>query len=312
MKKVFFFNILFFVNYSYIIIFSMNQDDIDDFVAAAKSDDLETIKSYIEKGIDPNIFDQLGRSALSLACLYDNEEIVKYLIGLPNINLNLLDKNRNQSSLHYACWNNHSEIVKLLIESGADINLQENFDGGCTPLHYAVHESCHEVIKILLNSKYINVNLKDSNHKTALFYAVENNDTKSINLLAGKTDYIFIKSAIELAQNLDFSDTLKYLKNIEKIKMYKSKLFDAIKFGRCGEFKYYVTKITLSLFDEEGNTPLHLAIKAGQTDIVKLILMIRPDLVEKRNNLSYDAVEYAIFCSKFNILNLFTKAAINK
>lgn len=93
-----------------------------------------------------NATNQVGKSALHYAALYDYFEIAKLIIqngaDLDTVNIYL------QTPLHDAVANNHFEIVKLLIENGADVNAVDTLLG--TPLYNAVLWNSYQCIKLLI------------------------------------------------------------------------------------------------------------------------------------------------------------------
>ena len=56
-----------------------------------------------------------------------NQDIIKHLIHVHNININVADVNGN-TALHLAGANGNVEVVELLVNRGADINIQ-NLNG---------------------------------------------------------------------------------------------------------------------------------------------------------------------------------------
>ena len=76
--------------------------------------------------------------------------------------------------LHYAAANNaNPEVISILLKAGADINAK-SYKHGASPLHFAASNNKNpEVIASLLNEG-AGPNLRDSDGKTALDNAREN------------------------------------------------------------------------------------------------------------------------------------------
>ncbi|KAH7123413.1 hypothetical protein B0J13DRAFT_599129 [Dactylonectria estremocensis] len=89
-----------------------------------------------EQNCDVNERNDLGRSALDVACAKGSKEVVKILLDA-NANISTTDKN-GWAPLHSASENGHIEVVKLLIEKGASTTITD--EDGWTPLHHYNHK----------------------------------------------------------------------------------------------------------------------------------------------------------------------------
>lgn len=179
----------------------MNKTIID----YTRENDIEAIKNAIKNGVDVNLQDQYGSTALILASCYDYEEIVKLLIE-NGADINLYDDEGNTGLILASC-RGHDRIVKLLLKNGANINLQDN--DGSTALIWASFSSYEEVVKLLLENG-TDINLQDNNGKTALDYAVRKKNNNIVQLLEQYPE----KS--KLANNILANDTLKIMADDEK------------------------------------------------------------------------------------------------
>ncbi|KAH8669301.1 ankyrin repeat-containing domain protein, partial [Ilyonectria robusta] len=86
-----------------------------------------------EQSCDVNDRNDLGRSALHVACAKGSKEVVKILLDA-NADISTTDNNE-WTPLHSASLNGHIEVVRLLIEKGAGVAVATN--AGSTPLHLA-------------------------------------------------------------------------------------------------------------------------------------------------------------------------------
>ena len=97
------------------------------------SGNLEQAQLLIEHGVDVNIKDTNGDTALILAADKGHTEIVQLLLDR---GADVTDKNQNgKTALLLAAMSGHTNIAQLLLERGADVNARDR-DGG-TALLYA-------------------------------------------------------------------------------------------------------------------------------------------------------------------------------
>ena len=148
---------------------------------AINSCDIDRVKELLDSGVDPNIVEENGYTALTLASLYGCAEIVRLLLDSkadPNIQdiygstalkiapgLNkpnilstvkiLLDYNsdtnirddRGVTALMVAAWSGEIETVRLLLKHGADIDIQDN--SGKTALMMAEKKGHDDIAKLI-------------------------------------------------------------------------------------------------------------------------------------------------------------------
>jgi ankyrin repeat protein len=122
----------------------------ENFVKYAWHGEIDKLKASIENGIDINV-----------------------LVEMPG--------SSGESALHRACQFGRKSIVNLLIETGANINIQEQ-SRGITPLIKSIQARNAEIVKILLDAG-ANIKIKDFSGKDALDYAQQINDKEILELL---------------------------------------------------------------------------------------------------------------------------------
>ncbi len=105
-------------------------------------------------GMDPNCKAKDGRTPLTEACDSGNSIIVKYLLSLPNIDVNLrgrLNRTPLTTALHTYTGNRKETIVHLLLQSKANVEIGDIKDSG-----YWISEDLKEEMKKLLVQEYFN------------------------------------------------------------------------------------------------------------------------------------------------------------
>lgn len=111
------------------------------FWEAAKTGDLDAIKSLLGEGVDVDIYGStvgvdFGCTALFWAAQHNHKEVVEFLIE----NKAYIDAGAGigGSPLHIAAYEGHAEIVELLVLGGANINAK--IGGGGTIFDTASEE----------------------------------------------------------------------------------------------------------------------------------------------------------------------------
>ena len=108
--------------------------------------DVESIRLWLDAGVDVDIATEDGRTPLILTCYKGHVALVKLLIDAG------ADKEKADSGgftpLFVVCQEGHEEVVRMLLGEGADKEKANN--DGSTPLFAACDKGHEEVAKILL------------------------------------------------------------------------------------------------------------------------------------------------------------------
>eukprot|EP01089_Gocevia_fonbrunei_P020177 TRINITY_DN7437_c0_g1_i1.p1 TRINITY_DN7437_c0_g1~~TRINITY_DN7437_c0_g1_i1.p1 ORF type:complete len:301 (+),score=81.30 TRINITY_DN7437_c0_g1_i1:1545-2447(+) len=115
-------------------------------VASNGSDEL--FEALIDHGVDLNIQNYVGETALFIAASRGYTEKVEFL--LENGARTQISNLDGATSLHAASAGGYEEVVSALINYGAFLNVGDDEDD--TPLHWAVREGQKRVISILVSA----------------------------------------------------------------------------------------------------------------------------------------------------------------
>ena len=182
---------------------------------AAEAGHCNTIQELLDFGMDVNIRDDVGRTALHCAADDGHEQALRLLVErgadtealdghglmpwhafaegghMEAIHFLLgrgFDPDRRCSNgltaLHYAAGENHVEVIYVLIVSGADLDART--PNSNTPLHYAVryavHQESENAVKLLLSAG-ADVHAEDNEGFTAHFIATSHGSDSLLALL---------------------------------------------------------------------------------------------------------------------------------
>lgn len=130
-----------------------------------------------------NILDMILKNSevLPLAFGYGHIDLANFLLDR-GIDINIKDK-KGRTALHHAILNRRGEEVRYLLERGADIDSQDQ--EGKTALHLAIENNERELVKYLLE-KEAYFDIKDKLGKTPLYLVTEKDDVETIKILLEK------------------------------------------------------------------------------------------------------------------------------
>lgn len=131
---------------------------------AVKGADIDSIKKFIEDGVDINIKDRHMRTAAHLAAHVGNLAVLKLLIEL-NADFTI-KANDNFTPLHFAAIQGHSDCVKAIARKNKGIINAKISKGAKTALHLAAHKGHFQVVKTLVELK-ADISSKTSSGQTA-------------------------------------------------------------------------------------------------------------------------------------------------
>ena len=134
-----------------------------------------------QEGIDLNAVDKDDLTALHWAARNGHEAVVQELVQHDDIRIDAKTKYQH-TPLHLAAKEGHSSVVAVLLQSGANINAQN--DDLMTPLHWAAAFGHKTVVQELLQHRdTININPRDKWGNTPLSDAKNQNHTEIVLLL---------------------------------------------------------------------------------------------------------------------------------
>ena len=259
--------------------------------------DYHTLINLLEKGININILDDNGNTALHLA---STPEIVKLLLD-KGANPEARN-NQNDTPLIFASFNDNTESVKLLLEKGADPNAQNS--NGNTPLIFASSNDNTESVKLLLE-KGANPEARNNQNDTPLIFASFNDNTESIKLLLEKgadpnTQNSNGNTALIIASLNNYTKLVKLLLEKGANLEVQNNNGDASLSIASSSNNIEIVKLLLekganpNIQNKNGNTPLIIASLKNNLEILKLLLEKGVD-INIENNDGETVIEYTSF-----------------
>ncbi|MEC4895994.1 MAG: ankyrin repeat domain-containing protein [Oscillatoria sp. PMC 1051.18] len=273
--------------------------------SAALSGDLETVRSCLEKGVDPDIRAGQYVAPICIATNYGHKEIVELLIEYgADINQGLDEEHGvnpllgaaieqykeiekiyleldAEIGIHYAALRGHTEKVRSFIEQEKPLNSMRN--RGMTPLHLAAMGGHKEIVELLLENG-ANIDLSTPVSESPLHQAVRHDRKEVVELLidrGAKTDYDGSRgSPLHLAVVLNNLEMLELLINKGlDVNMQLSSRTGLPLYEAAWEGHTEIAELLLnngadlnSYNTFSGNTPLHIAAWKGHLSMVRLLI----------------------------------------
>ena len=139
---------------------------VDELIAAVIRDSDNAVRAQIENGVNPNLRDGKGRTALTLAIHQQAEKVIPVLLQARKIDINATNQ-AGESPLMLAIITGQDGLARQLVLRGAAVNKQ-----GWAPLHYAATKGNLEMMRLLLvRDAYIDT--ESPNQTTPLMMAAQ-------------------------------------------------------------------------------------------------------------------------------------------
>lgn len=140
---------------------------------AAACGNIDSIRMFLEQGLNPGTTDRAGRTAMSHAAERGNVQILELLCESgEKLNTQQCDIS-GRHALWWASQRGHTATVQFLLRDGQDcVNLADPY--GTTPLSVASIRGHQEVVELLLAYVAVEFDKPDLSDKTPLFLAAEN------------------------------------------------------------------------------------------------------------------------------------------
>lgn len=121
----------------------------ESFVEQGKNGEQENVELFLKAGMDPEVTDHNGNTALMLAAMNGHVDTMKLLLEQGSeVNAK---NNLGKTALFYAATNGHVEAVEVLLDNDADVTVKT--ENGRTALDYAKQRGHTDVVELLENTE---------------------------------------------------------------------------------------------------------------------------------------------------------------
>jgi ankyrin repeat protein len=153
-----------------------NAAPVDDLVTAAEMNDPRAVRVLLAKGVDPNLTDSRGRTALFTAVREGSQQALESLLAAPQTEVNALNAD-GETPLMLAAIRGALPAAKALVKRGAAVNRK-----GWTPLHYACSGPDNGVAAFLI-AEGAELNARSENGTTPLMMAARYGSEDAVRML---------------------------------------------------------------------------------------------------------------------------------
>ena len=277
------------------------QDIYVSFLEDVAAGNLAKVKTAIAEGVDINIEDESGHSALHLSLIHNHGAVLDEILSTAGLDISKKGPG-DTTALHYAVtYSLEGEIIlKLLSFDGISVNSREA-EGGASALIAAVQRVSTAVgldsvglnpvrllIKTLIQWEATDLNLLDHKDKSALYYAARYNpDPEVIRALLSDTSRLDQKvlydgvTALRVAllhNNVAvleaFLEDVATRDAVNDEEEGETALVAAIRRGNVAilEALLRVSQLDINAVDSNGETALHAAIREGNVEVLQVLL----------------------------------------
>lgn len=233
-------------------------------------DEQETsIMMLLNLGVDVDLKDTVGRTALSYAAENGHESSIR-LLAREGAEVNSKDK-AGRTPLSYATGGGYSSNFSTLVELGSDYSLKDR--AGRTPISHAAENGQKAPIRWLLYRKDVaKLDSKDTVGRTPLSYAAGNGHHDVVRIILHShdiTDQKLLKKVPYLGASID----MKYIEAKWTSLLHGGRKKQDVSFREIP-----MVEATINSKDTGGRTPLSYAAENGHEDTISILLYFRANL----------------------------------
>ncbi|KAL6462942.1 hypothetical protein MHYP_G00293640 [Metynnis hypsauchen] len=234
--------------------------------------------------------DEDGAGLLHHATANGNLEVIRLIVTTVGPEeLNAQD-DQGQTPLHWAVEKNQEESCSLLLELGADPNILSM--ALMSPLHLAISRECNNLVQLLVSSGRVDVNLEGDLGNTPVMMACSHNNCQALHIL--------FKCGAKLCHQNKLGHyaihTVAFAGAKDAMEVILLK----------GEELGISPSVLVNYLDKSKSSPLHLAVRGGNTEVIKLCITkgakVDQQQCDKSTALHFACTQGAIEAVRFMLL----------
>lgn len=222
------------------------------------------------------ISNKSGNTPLHIAAEHGNAEAVQSLVARHSSHEIMSRTNCDGlNALHLAAQHGHTQVAHELLNELPNLVVQGDTDTGNTPLHYAAQAGHLPMIELLL-ARGADVNAKNSFLQTPLHLAASWNESSVVHRLLEC-------GADPLAEDAEGTTPLEQARLQDHVELWEAMLGSRLRrAAAAGDMMAVLSSLHAGASiehkeDTSGDTVLHVAARAGQSEVISEILSLTPD-----------------------------------
>ncbi|KAM9436779.1 transient receptor potential cation channel subfamily A member 1-like isoform 2-T2 [Clarias gariepinus] len=200
--------------------------------------------------------DENGAGLIHYAAASGHLDIIRLLVSMTGPEELDVQDAEGQTPLHFAVEKNQESSCSLLLELGANPNIVNA--AMMAPIHLAVSRDHNHLVQVLLSCSQTDVNLEGDLGNTPVMFACCHNNCEALDLL--------LKHGAKLCHQNKLGHYAIHTVAFSGAKDAMEVLL------RKGEELSVPTLRHINYLDKSKSSPLHLAVRGGNTEVIKLCI----------------------------------------
>ena len=249
---------------------SAQTTDSEGLLNAARQNDTNSVRSFVDKGVDANTPEGDGFTPLHWASRHGNLEMFRVLLAA-GADVGAVTRRLEHTPLHVASDHGNVEAMKVLVEAGSDV--QARSTTGVTPLHLAARSGIGAAVALLLEAS-ADVNAREyAAGQTALMFAAAANRAKPVRVLLERGAGPELQSVVVNVVERDRADAEEQRLRNERLGYTGGEAVIRVREREPTEGNEpHPRSVTERIGYIGGLTALHYAVREGHVEVVEALI----------------------------------------